>query len=376
MPTVVNEHPKPQATHDLDGVIAQAVAWRAAGHKVALATVARTWGSSPRPAGSKLAVNDVTEFVGSVSGGCIEGAVIQEALEVMATGVSRMVEFGVSDEVAWEVGLACGGNVQVFVEAVTPEIGRGITRQTLESMLEARRAKRPVVLVTPLDGTPHRLIPVPAPSDEPLAAAVAEVARLDQAEVIESASGARLLEPQLAPLRLVIVGAVHVAQPLAEMARLAGFAVTIVDPRRAFATATRFPGQTLVVTWPDAAVTELAPDARTAVVTLTHDPKLDDPALIAALRTPAFYVGCLGSQKTHAARRVRLAEHGVGNSALDRLNGPVGLKIGARTPAEIAISILAEIVAALRGTDEAAASATSAAGQPGRPGKPRAAKAS
>jgi xanthine dehydrogenase accessory factor len=345
----VTEYSKPQATHDLDGVVAQALAWRAAGHKVALATVARTWGSSPRPAGSKLAVNDVTEFVGSVSGGCIEGAVIQEALEVMANGQSRVLEFGVSDETAWEVGLACGGNVQVFVEAVTPELGRGITRHTLESLLEARRAKRPIVLVTPLDGSPHRIIPVSAPGEaEPLAAAVADVARKDQAEVIDTAAGARLLEPQLAPLRLIIVGAVHVAQPLAEMARLAGFAVTIVDPRRAFATAARFPGQALVVTWPDAAVHDLAPDARTAVVTLTHDPKLDDPALVAALATPAFYVGCLGSKKTHAARRVRIGEGGVSAIALDRLRGPVGLPIGARTPAEIAVSILAEVIGALR----------------------------
>jgi xanthine dehydrogenase accessory factor len=342
-------------------VVHQALAWRAAGKKVALATVARTWGSSPRPAGSKLAVSDAAEFVGSVSGGCIEGAVIQEALEVMATGASRVLEFGVSDETAWEVGLACGGKVEVFVEAVAPEVGRGITRAVLEQLLDARRARRPVVLVTPLDGSAHRLVPVvpvvplgpvapAAPAvDTALADAVAQVARRDQAEVIDAAGGALLLEPHTAPLRLVIVGAVHVAQPLAEMAALAGFAVTIVDPRRAFATAARFPGQALVAGWPDVALAELAPDARTAIVTLTHDPKLDDPALVAALASPAFYVGCLGSRKTHGARRVRLGTHGVGEAALDRLHGPVGLRIGARTPAEIAVSILGEIVAALRG---------------------------
>jgi xanthine dehydrogenase accessory factor len=133
------------------------------------------------------------------------------------------------------------------------------------------------------------------------------------------------------------------------MAAIAGLAVTIVDPRRAFATAARFPGQVLVVSWPDVALAELAPDARTAVVTLTHDPKLDDPALIAALSTPAFYVGCLGSQKTHSARRVRLGAGGVSARSLDRLRGPVGLRIGARTPPEIAVSILAEMVASLRG---------------------------
>jgi xanthine dehydrogenase accessory factor len=350
-----------QGTHDLEAVVHQALAWRAAGKKVALATVARTWGSSPRPAGSKLAVSDDAEFVGSVSGGCIEGAVIQEALEVMAAGASRVLEFGVSDETAWEVGLACGGKVEVFVEAVAPEVGRGITRAVLEQLLDARRARRPVVLVTPLDGGAHRLVPVvavvplgpvapAAPAVDPaLADAVAQVARRDQAEVIDAAGGALLLEPHTAPLRLVIVGAVHVAQPLAEMAALAGFAVTIVDPRRAFATAARFPGQALVAAWPDVALAELAPDARTAIVTLTHDPKLDDPALVAALASPAFYVGCLGSRKTHGARRVRLGAHGVGEAALDRLHGPVGLRIGARTPAEIAVSILGEIVAALRG---------------------------
>lgn len=345
------------ATHDTDAVLAQALAWLAGGRKVALATVARTWGSSPRPAGSKLAIDDAAEFVGSVSGGCIEGAVIQEAIEVMAAGGSRLLSFGVSDETAWEVGLACGGKIEVLVEAVVPDAdGRGVPRAMLEDLLAARRARRSVVLATPMAGGRHRLVPVAAPGgqggpggNDALAPAVAEVARRDQAEVVDAAGGSVLLEPHLAPLRLVIVGAVHVAQPLAEMAGLAGFAVTIVDPRRAFATAARFPGQALVVGWPDAAVAELAPDARTAVVTLTHDPKLDDPALAAALASPTFYVGCLGSAKTHAARRTRLGAQGIAAAALDRLHGPVGMRIGARTPAEIAVSILAEIVAALRG---------------------------
>jgi xanthine dehydrogenase accessory factor len=349
----VSDPKTPTATHDTEAVVAQALAWLAAGRKVALATVARTWGSSPRPAGSKLAVDDAAEFVGSVSGGCIEGAVIQEALEVMEGGGSRVLSFGVSDETAWEVGLACGGKIEVLVEAVVPDPGKpGVTRGVLEDLLAARRGRRQVVLATPLAGGAHRLLPVGAVEAGPedaLAAVAADVARRDQAEVVEAAGGAVLLEPHLPPLRLVIVGAVHVAQPLAEMAGLAGFAVTIVDPRRAFATAARFPGQALVVGWPDAAVTELAPDARTAVVTLTHDPKLDDPALVAALASPAFYVGCLGSTRTHAARRTRLGERGLAGPALDRLRGPIGLRIGARTPAEIAVSILAEIVAALRG---------------------------
>jgi xanthine dehydrogenase accessory factor len=157
-----------------------------------------------------------------------------------------------------------------------------------------------------------------------------------------------LYEPHNPPVRLVIVGAVHIAQPLAEMARLAGLAVAIVDPRRAWATAARFPELQLVHAWPDAALVGLELDARTAIVTLTHDSKLDDPALIIALRSPAFYIGCLGSKRTHAARRDRLASSGFTTEDLDRLHGPVGLAIGARMPAEIAVAILAEIIAALR----------------------------
>jgi len=338
------------STHDLDAVLAQAAAWRAAGRGVALATVIRTWGSSPRQPGSKLAVDEAGAFVGSVSGGCIEAAVIHEALEVMATGASRVLGFGVSDETAWEVGLACGGKIEVFVEAVAPAQGRGLSRELLDELLAARRAPRAALLATPLDGSAHRLLDTdPAHAPAELAAAVGQAVARDQAAVVDTPAGAIFLEPHLPPIRLIVVGAVHVAQPLADMAALAGFGVTVVDPRRAFATEARFPGRALVTSWPDEAIARLAPDARTAVVTLTHDPKLDDPALVAALASPAFYVGCLGSQKTHAARRARLGERGVAPAALDRLRGPVGLRIGARTPAEIAVSILAEIVAALRG---------------------------
>lgn len=320
-------HEMPAAAHDLDAVLAQAAAWHAAGLGVALATVVRTWGSSPRPAGSKLAVNERGEFVGSVSGGCIEGAVITEAQDIIAgrRGAS-VLEFGVADAAAWEVGLACGGKVSVLVEALRPEL--------VAELRAARAAKQPVALATRLDGSDARLL---AP-DDPRAA---EALQRDEAQVADGT----LVEPHNPPARLIIVGAVHVAQPLAEMAALAGFGVTIVDPRRAWATAERFPGLALVTEWPDEALAKLALDARTAVVTLTHDPKLDDPALAVALRSPAFYIGCLGSQKTHAARRERLAAAG----DVDRLHGPVGLRIGARTPAEIAVSILAEVIGALRG---------------------------
>ena len=214
----------------------------------------------------------------------------------------------------------------------------------LERLRAARAARTPVILATWLDGRDTQLFTA---ADAPAELAEASLAALrsDQAAVV----GDVLLEPHNPPARLIVVGAVHVAQPLAEMARLAGFAVTIVDPRRAWATAARFPGLELVIEWPDVGLAALHLDGRSAVVTLAHDPKLDDLALIAALRSPAFYIGCLGSTRTHAARRERLAAAGFDAIALDRLHGPVGLRIGARSPAEIAISILAELVACLRG---------------------------
>lgn len=214
----------------------------------------------------------------------------------------------------------------------------------LERLRAARAAHEPVVLVTHLDGSSTEVY---SRADIPpaLAEACATALRTDEAQTLEGV----FVEPHNPPVRVVIVGAVHVAQPLAQMAERAGFVVIIVDPRRSWATPERFPGQVLVTEWPDVALDGLALDARSAVVTLTHDPKLDDPALISALRSPAFYIGCLGSQKTAAARRERLAAAGFTAEQLARLHGPVGLRIGAKSPAEIAVSILAEVIATLRG---------------------------
>jgi xanthine dehydrogenase accessory factor len=218
----------------------------------------------------------------------------------------------------------------------------------LEELRAARAAHRAVVLAT-WTGSGDQALFEGGAAPEALAEAAARVLARDQAELLDSADGPVFLEPHNPPRRLVLVGAVHIAQPLAAMAGQAGFAVTIVDPRAAFATEARFPGHRLVVEWPDRALRDLGLDARAAVVTLTHDPKLDDPALLAALASPAFYVGCLGSRKTHASRLSRLKEAGVDEAALARLRGPVGLPIGATSPAEIAVSIVAEIIAALRG---------------------------
>jgi xanthine dehydrogenase accessory factor len=220
----------------------------------------------------------------------------------------------------------------------------------LRELVAARAEKRPTVLATRLtDGIQKLVYPSDKAQDSWLIKAVSEVLAGDKGAVIAAPDGAEwFLNPFNPPLRLILVGAVHIAQPLAAIASLAGYDVTVVDPRTSFASSERFPGMTLVTDWPDEAMAALAPDARTAIVTLTHDPKLDDPALKAALASPAFYIGALGSKKTHAARVARLSEAGFTESGIARIHGPVGLAIGAKSPAEIAIAIMAEITETLR----------------------------
>ena len=223
-----------------------------------------------------------------------------------------------------------------------------MTPEVLAALTAARAAKRPVVLATRLPSGEQILWPDQAAPDE-LAAAAGAALRADRSGTVRLADGEWFLQAHNPPVRLVVVGAVHIAQALVPMAAPLGLAVVVVDPRRAFATPERFPNVTIRTDWPDEAMAALAPDSRTAVVTLTHDPKLDDPALDRALRSEAFYIGALGSRKTHAARLRRLRELGHDEAALARIRGPVGLDIAAVTAPEIALSILAEFVAVRRG---------------------------
>ncbi len=324
-------------------VLRRAEGWRAGGLDVALATVVRTWGSAPRPVGSLLAANGRGEFAGSVSGGCVEGEVVRAARRALEDGEPRLLEFGVSDERAQEVGLACGGTVHVDVR----RLGRG---DLLEPLLARLTARSPAVLALALRGPEVRLLDPLAPggAEPALADAARGAAEADasgRADVAGEPWFLRVFNPRV---RVVVCGAVHVAQALVPAARLIGWDALVVDARRAFATEERFEGVPLVRAWPEEALARIAPDRRTAVVALTHDPKLDDPALAAALRSDAFYVGALGSRRSHAARLERLRAMGLGEAALARIHGPVGLPIGARSSAEIAISIVAEIVAELR----------------------------
>lgn len=228
-------------------------------------------------------------------------------------------------------------------------------REILEALLADRAAKRAVALVTDL-GSGEQWLVHPDDSEPPasLAPSVVEAARAaiqaDRSTPVEEeeGDGEFCVNVFNQPLRMIIVGAVHIAQPLARMAALSGFEASIIDPRAAFAADARFPGVEISTEWPDRAVSDLGPDARTAIVTLTHDPKLDDPALEVALRSEAFYIGSLGSKKTHRARLARLRKEGFDDEALRRIQGPVGLSIGAKSPAEIAVSILAQVIERLR----------------------------
>lgn len=323
-----------RAEHDRMPEIA--LEWHRAGRGAALATVVETWGSAPRPVGSQLVISGSGEIEGSVSGGCVEGAVVAEALDALAgDGQPRLLTYGVSDETAFAVGLACGGTIRVMVVPVGPLLPEAL----LADLLAARATRRPVALVTDTRTWSHRLSE--GEGDDAIRARF----RSDRSGLEEDG---RFIAVHNPPLRLIVVGAVHIAQPLVRMARLCGYDPTLVDPRDAFGSAARFPGETVVQDWPDEALAALAPDARTAVVTLTHDPKLDDPAIRATLASPAFYLGCLGSTRTHAKRLDRLRAEGVPESQIARIHAPVGLHIGATSPAEIALSVLAEITRVLR----------------------------
>ena len=314
-----------------------ALGWHRTGRGAALATVIETWGSAPRQPGSQLAIAGDGEMAGSVSGGCVEGAVVMEAIEALGDGVPRLLTYGVSDEDAFAVGLACGGTIRVLVEPVG-EGGDAMPAAMLEAIVEARTDRRALAYGVQPEGWARRLI---GPDD----AGVAGRFRADRSGSEESGEFIAVFNP---PLRLMVVGAVHIAQALVPMARLAGYVPVIIDPREAFASEARFPGEVLIHDWPDEALAAQGLDARAAVVTLTHDPKLDDPAIMATLASDAFYLGCLGSTRTHAKRLDRLRAAGLDEAALARIHAPVGLAIGARSPAEIAVSVLAQITQVLR----------------------------
>ena len=298
-----------------DSVIAAARAWQ--GEPLALATVISTWGSAPRPRGSHMLVHADGRFEGSVSGGCVESDIMQAAADVIAGAPFQVRHYGVADAAAWEVGLPCGGEIDVMVQPVSAE---GFDPELFDRIAEAREQGRALSVTTDLE-TGH-------------------------ADLRPAETGEVFVNRYDPPRRLLIVGAVQIAQALAQLAAALGVDTTVIDPRARFLTAERFPGVTLDDRWPDEAVAAYRPGRSTAVVTLSHDIKIDDPALIAALASEAGYVGALGSRRSHAARRERLAGLGVSPENLDRIDAPVGIDIGAIGPSEIALSIAAAMVGA------------------------------
>ncbi|MFA6123619.1 XdhC family protein [Sphingomonas sp.] len=304
---------------DNDSVLSAALQWK--GAPLALATVVSTWGSAPRPRGSHMIVHGDGRFEGSVSGGCVESDILATAAEVIAGAPFQLKNYGVADAAAWEVGLPCGGEISVLVQPVSAE---GFDPELFDRIAEAQAAGKALAVSTDLGSGQSSLRP------------------------LEGAAFVNRYDP---PRRLFIVGAVQIAQALAGLARELGIAVTVIDPRARFLTEERFPGVTLDDRWPDEAIAALGPGPASAVVTLSHDTKIDDPALIAALARPTAYVGALGSRRSHAARRERLAAAGVADTDIDRIDAPVGLDIGAIGPAEIALSIAAAMVGAFNRKD-------------------------
>lgn len=325
--------------------IDQALTWLAAGRSVALATVVDTWGSAPRRPGSHMAIDGEGRFAGSVSGGCVEVAVVAEAGVALERAEPRLVTYGVADADAWAVGLACGGSIQVLVTPVGQGEGE-IAPELLERIAGVGPGHEGEVVAFDLAGSSVEAVSVrtglPAGERE-------RVLRSGEASTVDVGERRLFLRPYLAPPRIVVIGAVHIAQPLVAYAEVLGFEVVVIDPRSAFANADRFPGVTCLDLWPEEGLRAAAVDPRTAIVALTHDPKLDDPALRMALEGPAFYVGALGSRRTHARRLDRLREAGVTDDRLARIHAPIGLDLGGRSPEEIALSIVSEIVAVLRG---------------------------
>jgi xanthine dehydrogenase accessory factor len=327
-------------------------AWTREGSAFALATVVQTWGSAPRAAGSKMAVAADGRIAGSVSGGCVEAAVIEAAQKTLRDGVPQLLHFGVADETAWAVGLACGGTIDVFVEKAGP----GLLDEVRSLAQGERAAVRATVVAGPRLGQ-HWLLPADGGSQGSSGDSTEALRAAAQAALAEGKSTrTKLGESQVfldvvrpAPT-LVAVGGVHIAIALTRIAQALGYRTIVIDPRPAFANEARFPHADRVVSdWPDEALGRIGLTPETAVAVLTHDPKLDDPALRAALPSLAFYVGALGSKATQAKRRQRLLEAGLSEEHLGRLHAPIGLDLGGRSPEEIALSVMGEVVAVRNG---------------------------
>ena len=348
-------------------LLGQYDAWRAEGHEVGRAVVIRTYGSSPRQAGSVMLVADDGRMLGSVSGGCIESAAAQAVLDAQQEGHSRVIRYGVTNEEAWEVGLACGGTIDVLVEPMVPARAIAAARDPGARGTAIRGTT--VLTELPADTPDDLADAAPSTADaaddaalegirlEALAAGRSQTARVGDRHVF--------IETFPTPPRLVIVGATEVARSLVELAKPLGYERVVVDARGAFASQDRFPDVDMLLTeWPDEAFDRIALGPNDAVAILSHDPKFDEPAILEAVRRGARYVGAIGSRKTQRERRDRLLAAGMSEADLATVRGPIGLDLGGREPAETALAILAEIVALRHGGSSGAMAALPGASRP------------
>lgn len=333
----------------LDGVLSDIEAWTAAGEEVAIATVVAVRRSAPRAPGAKMAVSTSGAISGAVSGGCVEGAVVAAAEEVLRGGAPRLLRFGIADEEAWDVGLPCGGEIDVWIQAHADAGFAALARQGGRGALVTRLDDGRRMLVAAGGARSGSL--GDGALDAAAAAAAEELMWAERSELREHGDVALFVDATFPAPRLVVFGAVDVARHLCELARASGWRPFVVDPRGRFATPERFPAaEQVVAAWPEPAVAALGGlDRATSVAVLSHDPKLDDAALGLALRSDAAYVGAMGSRHAQAQRRERLRAQGFTDADLERLSAPVGLDLGAITPQETALSIMAEVAAVRRG---------------------------
>ena len=307
--------------NDVDDILTPTSFWLKEKRRIALATVISTWGSSPRPVGGQMAIDENGEIIGSVSGGCIEGAVISEGIASIKDGKSRIKDYGISNDMAWEVGLACGGELKVLIQPLNLE------DEIVYSIVDSIKKRKTVKLKIDCSNG-DRII------DNTINNQISHFDKLNNEFI-------HIIDPKP---RLFIVGAVHIAQALVSLANVADYEIILIDPRDHFATKDRFPNCKIINEWPDEALSKFHLDSSSHLVTLTHDPKIDDLALIFCMKKNFGYIGSLGSKKTHNKRCERLLEKGFNETELSKIHAPIGLDIKAKTPAEIATSILAEII--------------------------------
>ena len=309
---------------------------------VVLAHVVETWGSSPRPVGSTMVINNKNDIIGSVSGGCIESFVFSKALDVIKNNTSQILDFGVSNQQAWDVGLTCGGKIKVFLEKIEPK-----NINEIQFINKSIKTNKNIIIATNLENNEKIIFENSSQNN-------IENNLFDTFKSVMKAGSSCLHYIENTPWffkffgcrnKVIVVGAVHIAEPLISMSQILGFETILIDPRNNYKE-NKFKNNTIIMKeWPDEALKKIDLDNSCALVTLTHDPKLDDPALEYTLKRQTFYIGCLGSKKTHASRINRLKKKGFSEKVISSIHGPIGLGIGAKSPAEIATSIISQIIA-------------------------------